>query len=212
VESGKIQVIPGEEGTLLGGFLARAEGVPYHPVCSLLGTDFLRLDPALKRFTSEDGEEVWMVPAMGPEVSVICAQEADEFGNLRYLGSPFADPILVRASDRVIAMVDRIVPTRRFRAAPDRTTIQGFRVACVVEIAFGAHPCASQGIHIEDEAHLHTYLDAARKERKGISPEAFSNYLQQYVYEPKTHEEYLERIGGPERLAHLSAPYGRRRR
>ncbi len=204
-ETGKVEVIAGEEATLLGGFLARAEGVPYHPVGSLLGTDFLRLDPDLKRFTAEDGEEVWMVPALGPEVSVVHAQEADEYGNLRYLGSPFADPILVRASNRVVATVDRIVSNRRFRAAPDRTTIQGFRVGCVVEMPFGAHPCGSQGVHVEDEAHLRTYIEAGRAERKGTSPGAFEAYLRRYVYEPRTHEEYLERVGGEDRLAALRA-------
>ena len=53
--------------------------------------------------------------AIRPDVCFIHAQQADEFGNVQHLASPFFDAMLAQASKRVIVQVDRIVSTDTIR-------------------------------------------------------------------------------------------------
>lgn len=195
----RIKAHPCDEATLCGGFLASAEGLPYHPVVSLKGTDILKHEDGIKvkRFFSEEGEEILCVPAISPDIAILHAQEGDEFGNIRHTMAVYADRLIAEASKLVIVSVERLVSNEDVRREPFRTTIPSYLVDAVVEIPFGAHPCSSMGLFLQDEDHLREYLEASKTKI------AFEKYLEKYVFGPQTMGEYLEAIGGKKRLKEL---------
>ena len=83
------------------------------------------------------------VAAVKPDVCLLHAQQADEHGNVQYLGSPFFDAMLAQASRQVIVSVDRIVSTDTIRRSNHLTKLPSAMVDAVVEAPFGAHPTAS---------------------------------------------------------------------
>lgn len=203
LESGRVDSVMCEAATLVAGLKATIEGIPYHPIGSLVGTEVVDHSPILKRYTGPFGHELVAVKAMKPDVGIFHAQEADEYGNIRHLGSTFMDSFVSKASGMVIATVDKIISHEEILREPHRTTVPGFLVDMVVEVPNGAHPCASHLNYNFDEAHFIEYLDAARASATGRNPEAFEGYLKRYIYEPKSQSEYIERIGGEARMRAL---------
>ncbi|MDO8634785.1 MAG: CoA-transferase [Dehalococcoidia bacterium] len=203
-QRGIIEAVVQAEATIAGGYLAAAQGLPYHGVGTLKGTDVVKLMPFVKKYTSPiGGEELMAVPAIIPDVAIIHAQESDEFGNLRHLGAAAFDPIIARASKIVIASVDKIISHQRLQMEMEKTTVPARFVTKVVHLPYGAHPTFSPKHYVEDEAHLRDYIQRARQSLGGHDPRAYAEYLEKYVYGPKDIYEYLELIGGIRRLTQL---------
>lgn len=196
VEQGLIELHECDEATLLGGLMATVEGLPYHPISSLKGTDHLVTSALAQPYTARDGSPMVAPPALTPDVAILHAQEADEFGNVRCLGAPFVDAIFAKTAAHVIVTVDRLISNDEVRAAPRLTTLPGYWVDAVVEAPFGAHPCSSHGLYPHDERHIREYLAASNAALRGTEPGAFQAYLQRFVFDCGSQREYLEAIGG----------------
>jgi glutaconate CoA-transferase subunit A len=207
-ENGEIDAVLCDESTLAGALMATIEGIPYHPVTSLRGTDTARLTPLAQEYVAPTGDKLMAVRAMSPDVAVLLVTEADEYGNGRHMGSVFMDLILAKASKKVILQVEQIVPHEKVLAEPHRTTIPAYLVDMVVEVPWGAHPCSSHMCYIQDEDHMREYVESAKLTINGQDPQAFPNYLKKYIYEPRDHFDYLEAIGGVRRLAELRKTWG----
>jgi glutaconate CoA-transferase subunit A len=105
----------------------------------------------------------------------------------------------IRSAKHVIATVERIVSTDELREM--EPNVPYFWVEAVVEAPYGAHPTSCYPFYAYDRAHMHDYYLAAQ-----AGAEAFArDYLSRYVFEPTTHEEYLERIGGASRRRELES-------
>lgn len=180
VEQGTVELGECDEATLLGGLMATVEGLPEHGIGSLKGTDHLQTSPLLQA----RGDGLVEVPALRPDVVILHAQEADEYGNVRCLGAPFVDAILAKAARHVVVTVDQLVTNAEVRAAPRLTSIPSYLVDAVVKVPFGAHPCSSHGRYPHDEQHLRDYIEGD-----------FQEYLRRYVLECPSQDDYLEEIG-----------------
>jgi len=202
-ENGEIELVECDESTIVGGLKATIEGIPFHPLNSLKGTDFLQASPLAQRKVLNDGTEFIAAPALEPEVVIIHAQQADEYGNVRHKGAVFADLIMAKAGKTVIVTVDELVSHQEILRDPRKTTIPAYLVDIVVEVPFGAHPSSSHLNYAHDEAHIREYIRAADDARAGRDPEAFHRYLQKYVYEPADIHDYLERVGGLRKVLEL---------
>ena len=177
--------------TLLQQLRAAEYGVPFLPVRSVQGTDFLHLHPEYKTMTCPfSGLPLVLVPALAPDVAIIHAQYGDIHGNLKILPPLVADLLFIRAAKHVVVTVERLVSTDELRILG--VNVPYFWVEAVVEVPFGAHPTSCYPFYAYDRAHLTDYYAAAQ-----AGPESFArDYLTSYVYEPVTHDMYLERIGG----------------
>jgi glutaconate CoA-transferase subunit A len=197
-QTGTVEIVECDEATVLGGLMAALEGLPHHPVTSIVGTDLARNSPLATRRTVAGLGEVAAPAAMRPNVCLLHAQEADIYGNVRYFGTPFCDPLFAKTAETVIVSVDRIVDNAVVRGEPHRTTIPGYLVDAVVEAPYGAHPAASQGLYPHDEEHLAAYLAAGR------SAESWrAEYLRPWVLEMRHAAAYLDAVGGAARLDRL---------
>ena len=100
--------------TLVAGLRAAAYGVPFQPVGGVHGSDLAALNGWRKlQDPYGSGQEVYVIPAIRPEVAVIHANEIDEHGNARVLGSPYWDHPLTRAAKRVPAIQGTTTSERR---------------------------------------------------------------------------------------------------
>ena len=186
--------------TLLQQLRAAEYGVPFLPVRSVQGTDFLQLHPEYKTMTCPfTGLPLVLVPALAPDVAIVHAQYGDVHGNLKILPPLVADMLFIRASKHIIATVERLVPTDELQTL--EPNVPYFWVEAVVEVPYGAHPTSCYPFYAYDRAHLAEYYRTAQ-----AGPETFAReYLDRYVYEPTTHDDYLRRIGGAARCHTLES-------
>ncbi len=199
-ESGRVQVHDTCCHTIIQQLRAAEFGVPFLPVRSVQGTDFLRLHPEYKTMTCPfTNLPLVLVPALAPDVAIIHAQYGDVQGNLKILPPLVADLFFIRASKHVIASVEKILPTDELRAI--EPNVPYFWVESVVEASYGAHPTSCYPFYAYDRAHLTRYYHAAQ-----AGSETFTNeYLAQYVFGPASHDEYITRIGGSAKLQELES-------
>lgn len=197
-ETGAAEIVDCDEATVLGGLMAAAEALPHHPVTSISGTDLIRTSPLAASQPVAGLGAVAAPPAMAPDVCLLHAQEADIYGNVRYFGTPFCDPLFAKTARTVIVSVDRVVDNSVVRGEPHRTVIPGYLVDAVVEAPYGAHPAASQGRYAHDEEHLAAYIKAGRSEQ-----EWRAGYLQPWVLDTPEGAAYLEKAGGAARIESL---------
>ncbi len=190
VEAGEIEVKECDEFHIIASLRAASENLPFYPTRTGLGTDLPKVNKDFKEFTDPvKGEKLLAVPAYKPDVAIIHAQKSDPYGNIQHAGSRFLDYLMAKAAKKTIVTVEEIIPHEQILAEPFKTSIPSFLVDYVVRMSWGAHPCSCHGYYNMDEEHIKTYIEAARK------PEDFRKYLEEYVYKPKNHEEYLEKIG-----------------
>lgn len=148
--------------TLVAGLRAAAYGVPFQPVAGVHGSDLAALNGWQK---IEDpygsGREVYVIPAIRPDVAVIHANEVDAQGNARVLGSPFWDHPLTRAAKRVLVTAERLVPSDVLREQPELTLVPGFMVEAAAIVPRGAWPGSMHPLYEIDYPAVENYLEDA---------------------------------------------------
>lgn len=204
-----------EEGRLEAGdyshlamalrFLAGSLGLPFMPSKSLLGTDILRKGSAGpdKPFVVTDnpwnpGEPVVLLPALSPDISIIHAQKADETGNVIIEGFTTHEVEMAKASKAVIVSCEEVVSSDAVRRAPERTTVPYIYVDAVVEQRWGAFPTSCYRYYEHDPDHIRHYQACAK-----AGGDAYTEYLQQYVYGCGDFDQFLSKAAGAGKLDRL---------
>ncbi|KRE39364.1 3-oxoadipate--succinyl-CoA transferase [Janibacter sp. Soil728] len=194
-------------------YQAGASKLPFFPLRSYVGGDLPQVNDRIRSVTSPYGDgDVYVVPALNPDVTVIHAQRADEYGNAQVWGITGAQQEAAYAASRVIVTVEEIVPTEVVRSDPNRTLIPAHAVDAVVEVPHGAHPSYAQGYYDRDSAFYREWTPISRDR------DAIRRWVREEIIEQPDHAAYLERLGR-ERLEGLqvgprpSEPvdYGRKR-
>jgi len=198
VESGQCRVVAElSNAAYQWRFLAAAMGLPFIPARDLLGTDTFKHSSAKVVKDPYSGKPICLLPACYPDVVFIHVPRCDMYGNAQIDGTTIEDFELARAARRLILTTEEVVPESVIREQPWRTAIPFFLVDAVVEVPYGSHPCQMPLIYFFDEDQYAEWL------RMSKSPEGTQEYLDKYVYGVKNFAEYLERVGGPQRLEHL---------
>jgi acyl CoA:acetate/3-ketoacid CoA transferase alpha subunit len=205
IENGTLEAEEYSSLSVAFRYLAGALGIPFIPIRSLRGSGLMdqlkeksgsNLANIVDPFTGED----WPVlKPLLPDVAVVQVQIADEEGNAWIMGPRWDNSEQVRASQRTIVITERVVTDETIRQNPERTMIPGLFVSHVVELPFAAHPTSVYRTYDYDAEQIQAYVEATR------TPESFRAFLDQYVYGVRDHWEYLERVGGLQRLTSLQA-------
>jgi len=190
VESGKIKkVTEWSNAALAWRFKAAAMGVPFLPIRSMLGTDTFNASSAKVIECPFTEKPVCVVPALILDTGIIHVNRADKYGNCQIDGvSGFASE-MARASKRLIISAEEIVETDEIRKRPDRTIIPYYVVDAVVHAPFGSHPGEMAGTYERDEEHIKGYFADTKDDEK------LKAYLDKWIYNVGSHEEYLELVG-----------------
>src|SRR5215510_9251109 len=197
VETGKAQFDEWSHMAMGMRFRAGAMGVPFMPIRSMLGSDVRKQRPeAVEIDCPFTGEKLLLVPALNPDVALIHVQRCDPYGNAQIDGLQFMDIDLAMAANRVILTTERIVSNDQIRRAPDQTKIPFFAVDAVVEVPFGCAPHECYGVYEPLIRHMESYVERVNKDPVG----GLKEYLDRYVYGPKSWTEFLDLIGLDELL------------
>lgn len=162
VEQGRVEAKEHACATVIAGLRAAIQGVPFMPVAGLQGSAL----PAARGFASlrdpYGDAEVYVIPALRPDVALIHVQEADAEGNGRIIGTRFEDVLMAQAARRVVLTAERIVSGEAFVAAPETVAIPGFLVEAVVEVPRGAWPFSCTPGYDYDADYLSQWVRVAR--------------------------------------------------
>jgi acyl CoA:acetate/3-ketoacid CoA transferase alpha subunit/acyl CoA:acetate/3-ketoacid CoA transferase beta subunit len=183
---------------------AAARGLPWTTTRSLIGSDMAR-DNAPNAFREvEPG--LAMISALVPDVSVYHAAAADAAGNV-LVTPPLMENVYGALAARrgAIVTVERILEPDALRAHSAFARIPSGSVLAVVEAPVGGHP---GGLFTRSVAGVEPYgedyefwVDIRRASK---DPAAMDAWTKEWVLEPRSHAEYVERLG-PERLERLRA-------
>jgi len=184
-------------------YLAGALGLPYMPIKSLLGSDILATLKSKSADVKEvkcpfTGEKLVLLRALNPDYGVIHVQRVDTEGNAWIYGPLWDTKEMAMASKKIIITAEEIVNSSLTRMDPTRTIIPGHRVDVIVHMPYGAHPTSVYKYYDYDAEHIALYAKAARQK------ETFEKYLEEYVLNVGSHEQYLQKIG-IEKLGKLRA-------
>ncbi len=215
VERGEVAVEDYTNNQMSLRFLAGALNIPFIPSKSGLGTDVLNkagFGPEVRctdkvacekvvimsdPFGHED-DDVALLPALTPDVSIIHAQQVSTDGTVRIKGLTFADLEQCKAAGAVVVTCEEIVPEDYLRLDPDQNALPPFLVDAVVRVPFGAHPTACRYFYDYDPAHLNHYKKVAKDD------EQWAAYLDEWVYGVESWDAYLDKVGGAQ-LARIRA-------
>jgi glutaconate CoA-transferase subunit A len=174
-------------------YRAGAMGIPFIPSRTMMGSDVgKRLGGDFKTMACPfTNEEVGLLPALNPDVALIHVQRCDPYGNAQLDGLQLMDLDLAMAAKRAILTTERIISNEQIRRMPDQTRIPFFTVDAVVEAPIGCAPHECYGVYEPFFSHLDDYAAVTTKDPiKGAQ-----EYLERYVYEPKSWPDYLSRLG-----------------
>ncbi|NVO15164.1 MAG: CoA transferase subunit A [Rhodoplanes sp.] len=174
-------------------FRAGAMGIPFMPVRSMIGSDVARIrgDEVKPMNCPFTGERLMALPALNPDVALIHVQRADAYGNAQLDGLQFMDIDIAMAANKVILTTERIVSNDQIRRAPDHTRIPFFTVEAVVEVPYGSVPHECYGQYEPIFAQLDRYAALTSKDPVAGAKQ----YLDEYVYGPKSWPDYLSMVG-----------------
>ena len=146
--------------TLTAGLRAAAFGVPFQPVGGVHGSDLA----ALNRWASVkdpygSGEDVWVIPAIRPDIAVIHANEVNELGDARVYGTFNWDRIMTRAARKVLVVAERLESVESFAKRPELTLVPSFMVQAVAVVPHGAWPGSCWPLYEVDYPEVEAYMD-----------------------------------------------------
>lgn len=189
-ESQSIEIVEGDEAYIVYGFRAGASTLPFLPLPPLYeGTDLPKVNKAIKTTTDPyTGRTVTTVPALRADYGLFHAQVTDRKGNTQIFGQRRFEDVMAKASDHVIISSDEILDEYAPAPDPRLVSIPGAIVDIVAHAPYGSHPLSSPGHYAYDREQLVEYRDLAAADRT-------KEYLDEYVYGVKDHQEYLEKVG-----------------
>jgi len=197
IESQAVEVEDHSNLTLAMGLRAGAMGVPFMPTYSALGSDLPKRNRGLRTTTCPfTGNRLTAVAAIQPDVAIVHAQRADEFGNAHAWGNLGITRETCLASRQIIIVAEEIVSSEVISSDPNRVVTPGFRVNAVVHAPWGAHPSPAPGYYNRDHQAFIEYQQASR------TPDSFAVWQKEWVNDIPNPDAYV-RLLGEQRVATL---------
>jgi len=162
VEKGEIVLEEHACMTLTAGLRASAFGIPFQPVGGVHGSDLAALNhwaSILDPYGS--GREVWVIPAIRPDIAVIHANEVSAEGDTRVYGTSNWDRIMTRAAKRVFVVAEKLEALESFQKRPELTLVPGFMVEAVAVVPNGAWPGSCWPHYEVDYPAVERYMDTS---------------------------------------------------
>ncbi len=189
---------------------AGASGLPFMPLRNYHGTDLPQVNSLIRPVSCPfTGENLYAVPALNPDVTIVHAQRADPHGNTQIWGLMGVQKEAAFAAAKVIVVVEEVVDEGTIRSDPNRTLIPGLVVNAVVHEPWGTHPSYVQGYYDRDNG-FYVEWDAIARSEEGMR-----RYLEDWVDGVSGRAEYMEKLGRerqeklrPEPLATPPVNYG----
>lgn len=198
IETGQPEPLEFEEYSHYGmicRYLAGAQRLPFYPLRSYGGSDVPTVNPGIRKVTSPfpgpggESEQIYVVPPLTPDVTIVHAQRADRAGNTQIWGLTGIQAEAVYAAKRAIIVVEEVVADEVIRSDPNRTVIPAHAVDAVVECPRGAHPAFAQGYYDRDGDFYRGWSQISK------DSERLQAWLDEWIRGTRDHAEYLAKLG-----------------
>jgi glutaconate CoA-transferase subunit A len=172
-------------------YVAGASNLPFFPIRSYYESDIPKVNPNIKPMRSPygEGDEIYVVPPLKPDVTIVHAQRATASGDAQIWGLLGCQKEAAFAAERVIVVCEEVVDEAVVRRDPNRTAIPGIVVDAVVEQPFACHPSYAQGYYDRDNVFYREWEQISK------DPETLERWLKEWIYGLETHVEYVEKMG-----------------
>ncbi|MFH9373625.1 CoA transferase subunit A [Streptomyces anulatus] len=176
-------------------YLAGSQRLPFYPLRSYAGSDLPSVNPGIRKVASPypaaDGptEQIYVVPPVNPDVTIVHAQRADRRGNTQIWGLTGIQAEAVYAAEKAVVVVEELVADEVVRSDPNRTLIPAHAVDAVVVCPRGAHPSFAQGYYDRDNAFYRSWSAISK------DPARLRQWLEEWVHGTADHAEYVARLG-----------------
>jgi acyl CoA:acetate/3-ketoacid CoA transferase alpha subunit/acyl CoA:acetate/3-ketoacid CoA transferase beta subunit len=195
---GRVEIENWSVLTLPQRLLAGATGVEWMPTHSILGSSMAGENAGDFWVSSDpDGNQVGMVRALRPDLTVLHAWAADPAGNV-LLAPPHAEGVAsaFAAKEGVLVTAEKVVDTEFLKRYSHFVKIPGYLVRAVCPAPMGVHPsgASNQGIkeldaYAEDEEFL-LELRAACKDEG-----AMRAWVDEWLLGCPDHDAYIRKLG-----------------
>lgn len=159
-QKGAFELMEIDEAMFMWGLHAAANRLPFLPVRAGIGSDVMRVNPALRTVTSpyEDGETFVAMPALRLDAALVHMNRADRAGNGQYLGpDPYFDDLFCEAADSAYVSCEQLVDDFGTTTVPQTLLVKRHSVTGVVETPHGAHFTSCVPDYERDEAFQKLY-------------------------------------------------------
>lgn len=170
-------------------YQAAAAGLPFYPLRSYAGSDLPLLNTDIRKVTDPyGGGEIYVVPPLQPDVTIVHAQRADHLGNVQMWGIVGAQQEAAFAGKKVIVTVEEVVDPEVVRSDPNRTLIPSHAVDAIVHCPGGAYPSYAQGYYDRDNLFYRDWTEISR------DPELIRSWIDRWVYNMPDRAAYMEAV------------------
>lgn len=198
VEGGQIEMEDYSNLLLSMALRAGAMGVPFMPARTALGSDLFKTNANLKTITCPfTGDTLVAVAAINPDVAIIHAQRADEYGNAHAWGNLGVTREACLASRQIIITAEEIVAPEVINSDPNRVVTPGFRVSAVAHAPWGGHPSPVPGYYNRDHQAFIDYQQTSK------TAQAFASWQARWVDGVGSSHDY-QNLLGRDRMAQLA--------
>ena len=195
---------------MVGRYIAGAAHLPFFPIRSYTSSDMPRVNPNIAKVKSPFGdEEVYAVPPLNPDVTIVHVQRATARGDCQVWGILGCQKEAAFAARKLIVVCEELVDEAVIRSDPNRTLLPRLIVDAVVVEPKGCHPSGVQGYYDRDNSFYVRWNSISR------DPSTLEAWLKEWVYGVDNRSEYVERIGsqrwtelGPRDAWSLPVNYG----
>ncbi len=169
-------------------YQAGAAGLPFGMLRGYSGTGLAEVTDSIASVECPfTGEQLAAVPALTPDVGIVCAQQADRDGNVMFWGITGVQKEAVLASKRAIVLVEQVVDT--FEPRVNGQVLPAWVLDAVCVVPGGPHPSYSEGFSERDNG-FYADWDPISRDR-----DAFEAWIDEHVRGTDDHAGYLVSIG-----------------
>lgn len=169
-------------------YQAGASGLPFGVLRGYAGTDLASITPTIKWVTCPfTNETLAAVPALRPDVGIICAQQADRAGNVMLWGITGVQKEAVLSSKNSIVLVEEVVDS--FSPHANSVVLPSWVVDDVVVVPRGSYPSYAQG-YSDRANNFYSQWEAISHDR-----EAFVAWMDEHVLGTSDHGAFLASLG-----------------
>ena len=170
--------------------LAGALGAPYIPTRTLLGSDIPRANGTFREATSPfDGSKVLLIPAIGPDLTVIACQVATAQGEASLTGPWGVSREAALAARQVIVICERLAPSEAPRQIPNFALVPATKIDAVVVEPGACHPSPLENEYDRDHEFFHEYHRATRTQA------GFDAWCAEWITALPDRAAYLRKLG-----------------
>jgi len=180
------------DSSMSARFKAGAMGVPFLPTADHGGNDIGLKNRGKMTVCPFTGENIYLVPACRPDLTLIHVQAADMYGNGRIFGNHGSCREMARASLNTIVTTEEIISNASIQNYPNLTDIPFYVVDAVVDQPFGATPGACYGNYGLNLEEIMEFNDICDDFCETDNKEKLRDYYNRYIFDMENFDDFLE--------------------